>query len=66
MYRLKQDMKKDLKNRYKEDEIASQVHMSRGFVSEILNGHKCTYVSAYVLVKNRDLQANVEDYFDII
>lgn len=66
MYKIIEENKEDLKNRYTYDEIAEKAHLNRNYLNMIFNGSPCKFTTAFTLVKQRDKNAKLEDYFEKI
>jgi len=64
MYTFKTEMFKEIKEKYKINNIAREVRLTNGYLSLIFNGKvTCPYTTAFTIVKALDDNAEIETYF---
>ena len=67
MYLFKKEKREEIKKKYRQDYIASEVGISSCYISLVLSGKKsCSKRTAYCIVKAVDENAEIEDFFEVV
>lgn len=66
MYFIKEERAKEIKRKYKQEYICTEVGISKCYISLILSKRKsCSKKTAYCITKLMDENAEIEDYFEV-
>ena len=64
MYIFKVELFKEIKEKYKMNNIAKNVELTGGYLSQIMNGKvTCPYTTAFTITKELNKNAEIENYF---
>ena len=67
MYKIKKEVSVDIKKRYKQIYLAEELGMSRVYISQLLNRKlSCPKSTAFAFTKVLDLNAQIEDFFEVV
>ena len=63
MYKIIEMYREDLKNGLTNEKIGYKIGLTKEYICEIMNGRPCKKTTAYCLVKLRNPDFEIEDFF---